>query len=354
MPMEESRQGAPRLVLTEEILARAAEIAQTVGRLTGEKYLEKHPGLEKNHAEEAVQGSLQYEDNHLTLEQVLALSRETEERELTRPEREVKNALNAYALLDTFDPAEPEALKRMHHVLMDGLMAETGQFRAGNVGVYQGNMLIHQGAPAREVERLIRDLCAWLRDTSAHPLIRACAFHYELELIHPFTDGNGPLGRLCQTAILAKWHPVFRIAPVEALLSHRRQGYFNAFIRAENAEECGEFVLFMLEVIGDALAELLRAGQEEITGKKAASLSGRKKAAAADASGAARTAAQEKLLGMLRSSPDCTQEELASYMEKSPRTVRAMMRSLQESGVLLREGARKNGHWVINAQAVGE
>lgn len=361
MQMEETPREVPRLVISEEIVALTADIAQKVGELTGEKYLEYNPAPQEDVAEKAVLGSLTLEDSHLTLEQTLKLARAMDAEAKSRQEKEAKNALNAYAELDTFDPSDVDALLRMHRVLMDGLMAEPGIFRAGNVGVYQGNTLIHQGAPAREVTQRVAALCDWLRTSKAHPLIRACVFHYELELIHPFSDGNGPLGRLCQTAILAKWHPIFRFTPVEILLSRRRMGYFNAFIRAENNGECGEFVLFMLGVIYDALAETVIAGKEEITGSGESAPTGKPAAIKAKAgkekktkpavekaeAGADRATPEEKLLDRLRAVPESTQEELAAYLEKSPRTVRAMMHALQENGVIQRQGARKNGQWII-------
>ena len=339
MPLEETRPEAPRLVLTDEITARTAEIAEAVGRLAGERYAEKHPALCRDHREQAVLGSLRYEDSDLTLEQVRRLAQITDAEGLSWREREAKNALNAYAALDAFDPADVDALLEMHRLFAEGLMAEAGRFRAGNVGVYQGSMLIHQGVPAREVEGRVRALCEWLRSTNMHPLIRACVFHYELEWIHPFMDGNGPLGRLCQTAILARWQPLFRYLPMEEMLSRRRQGYFNAFIRAENAGECGEFVLFMLEVVRDALSEWTVSGKTEITGKNEKK-TGRK----------SENTAEKKLLDILRAAPACTQDDLAVRMERSPRTVRALMRSLQESGVIWREGARKNGRWVVHEE----
>ncbi|MBR6185481.1 MAG: Fic family protein [Clostridia bacterium] len=363
MPMEETPQAVPRLEITEEIVFLIADIAQKVGELTGEKYLEYNPTPQEDHAEKAVLGSLNLEDSHLTLEQTLKLAREMDAEALSRQEKEAKNALNAYAELDTFDPTDVDALLKMHRILMDGLMAEPGIFRAGNVGVYQGNTLIHQGAPAREIRQRVAALCDWLRTTKAHPLVRACIFHYALELIHPFSDGNGPLGRLCQTAILTKWHPIFRFTPVEVVLSRQRMGYFNAFIRAENAEECGPFVLFMLGVIWEALAETVIAGKDEITGNEPDASTGTPEKAqdiqenpAAPAPQAEKTkndedethkAAEKKLLSLLRSAPNSTQEDLAAAIKRSTRTVRAMMRALQERGVIQREGARKNGLWII-------
>lgn len=56
---------------------------------------------------------------------------------------------------------------------------------------------------------------AWKTEVrrAGHPLIAGSVFHYELEFIHPFADGNGRIGRLWQTLILSRWNPLFAYLP---------------------------------------------------------------------------------------------------------------------------------------------
>ena len=77
---------------------------------------------------------------------------------------------------------------------------------------------MHIAPPADRVPYLINDLFGWLRNANDHLLIRSCVFHYEFEFIHPFIDGNGRMGRLWQSLILTKLHPLFQHLPVENMV----------------------------------------------------------------------------------------------------------------------------------------
>ena len=68
---------------------------------------------------------------------------------------------------------------------------------------------MHMAPPARRVPELMDDLLAWVSTADDHVLIKSCVFHYELEFIHPFIDGNGRMGRLWQTSMLGQWNELF-------------------------------------------------------------------------------------------------------------------------------------------------
>ena len=83
------------------------------------------------------------------------------------------------------------------------------------------------------VPDLVMELLDWVKGSDIHMLIRSCVFHYELELIHPFADGNGRIGRLWHTLLLSKWNPAFAWLPVESMIHANQRAYYDA-INASN------------------------------------------------------------------------------------------------------------------------
>ena len=136
---------------------------------------------------------------------------------------------------------------------MNGLVKDAGRWRRTGVGVMAGDRIIHMAPPASRVPQLVSQLLRWLATTDAHPLIASSIFHYEFEFIHPFSDGNGRMGRLWQSLILSRWTPLFTDLPVESLV-HEKQSAYYATIRASTREtDAAPFVAFILGCIQDAL-----------------------------------------------------------------------------------------------------
>ncbi|MFR6582948.1 MAG: Fic family protein [Ruminococcus sp.] len=77
------------------------------------------------------------------------------------------------------------------------LVNESGDFRHGEEGVFNGDQCIFMAPPAHLVPELMSDLFNWMNKSrnTIHPLILASVFHYEFVFIHPFSDGNGRMAR---------------------------------------------------------------------------------------------------------------------------------------------------------------
>ena len=149
-----------------------------------------------------------------------------------------------------------------------GLVEESGCFRSRPVAVadQQGNIL-HFGTLPDYVPGLTKDLLEWTKNSEVHMLIRSCLFHYELEQIHPFADGNGRIGRLWHTLLLSKWNPAFAWLPVESIIHANQRAYYDAINASNAAGSSTAFIEFMLSIIKASLIDAIKASDAMSVGK---------------------------------------------------------------------------------------
>lgn len=234
------------------------EIARLLGRSEGAPAYKPTPLLVRRNRIRTIQSSLQIEGNRLTENQVTAL---LDHKRVIGPKKdilEVRNAIRAYAMLPRYNIHGLKSLLESHHILMQGLLPDAGRLRSTSVGILKGSRVSHVAPKPALVPGLMRDLFAFLKeDRDAHPLVKSCVFHYELEFIHPFSDGNGRVGRLWQSALLLHVHPLFEFTPVESLLKEKRRAYYRALELSDRKGRSTDFILFMLETIRESLEMLL-------------------------------------------------------------------------------------------------
>ena len=249
----------PPFEITMSMLEQVAEIAELVGRISVSSTLSTNPMLRRTNRIRSVYSSLAIEQNTLSLEQVTAVL--NGKRVLAPPKdiAEVKNAYEIYEMMDSLDPYSVEDLLNAHAVMTRGLTEESGCFRTGSVGVVdQNGNILHFGALPDYAPGLTKELLNWVKNCEIHMLIKSCVFHYELELIHPFADGNGRMGRLWHTMLLTRWKPVFAWLPVESMIHDRQEQYYAAINQSNFDGESTAFIEFMLTAIRDTLAEAVQ------------------------------------------------------------------------------------------------
>lgn len=252
------RNRKPPFEITNQMIDRVAEIAELVGKLSAASALSTNPTLRRSNRIRTIHGSLAIEQNTLSLEQVTAVLNGKHVLAPSKDIAEVKNAYEIYERLDRLDPYSIDDLLLAHGILTRGLVEESGVFRTRPVGVVDSDgQVLHFGTLPQYVPDLVTELLEWVKNSDVHILIRSCVFHYELELIHPFADGNGRIGRLWHTLLLSKWNPAFAWLPVESIIHDRQQEYYAAINASNDAGESTVFIEFMLSAIKASLMEAI-------------------------------------------------------------------------------------------------
>ena len=157
-------------------------------------------------------------------------------------------------------------------------------------------------------------------------LIRSCVFHYEFELIHPFADGNGRVGRLWHTLLLSQWNPAFAWLPVESIIHDRQREYYEAINASNDAGESTVFIEFMLSAIQASLIEAIQARDEMSDGKMDKA-----------------TFRWNKIWGHLDTYDHITNADVRALCGVSAATANRILASLTAEGKLAR--CRVAGHW---------
>lgn len=252
----------PPYTITNKIVDLIAGISELIGHITVTSGLNNNPKLRRANRIKTIQASLAIENNTLTVEQITALL--NGKRILGTPAeiKEVKNAYEVYEQLLTFNPYSVSDLLKAHGILMADLVKNAGYFRTGGVGVFKGRQVVHMAPPAEFVPEHIGNLINWYQKSTAHPLIKSAVFHYEFEFIHPFADGNGRMGRLWHTLLLAEWKEILAWIPVETLVKERQEEYYDALGKADKEADSTVFVEFMLTALKDALKEIPPTDQD--------------------------------------------------------------------------------------------
>lgn len=324
----------PPFQLTHTMMRHVARIGERIGTWKAANQNQLVPELRRGNRIKTIQASLAVEQNTLTLEQVTAVIEGKTVLGLPKEIQEVRNAFTAYDALEHWHPQQIDDLLAAHALLLHGLIDDAGHWRSKGAGIYRGEQLVHMAPPASQIPRLMADLFEWLANTDAHPLIASAAFHYEFEFIHPFGDGNGRIGRLWQTLILSHWQPMLAFLPVETVIKHRQQTYYQLLTESDQKSDCSAFIEFLLQAIEDSLQEAINTqpDTEKMRVKTQVEM---------------RVKTPDLVLQQLSTNPNMTLAEVAKQIGKSVTTVERTVAKLKQQGRLAFIGPKKGGRWQV-------
>ncbi|MEX2607927.1 MAG: Fic family protein [Kiritimatiellia bacterium] len=319
----------PPFTITPEILNAVARISGLVGKMDAVDW-ELPTRLRRQNRVKSITGTLAIEGNTLSEEQITAILDGKPVMGSAQELAEVKGAIRAYECLPDWNPTSLKDLVSAHSVMMGDVLAEAGVLRKSSVGIQKGDEILHIAPPADRVRGLMNELLLWVKTSEFHPLVTSSVFHYEFEFIHPFSDGNGRMGRLWQTRLLAEWHPLFYSLPLESVIRDHQKSYYHALAASDQQVNSTEFVSFMLQSIEEVLQKNapLNASLNapvQIEGLKT----------------------PDAVLACVRHDSRMTRKEMAKWIGKDLRTIGRAIRKLQDAGSLERVGSDKTGTWRI-------
>lgn len=257
----------PLYEITAEILKYITSISEKIGEVNAKYLIKTNPTLRKQNQIKTIHSSLSIEGNTLTEEQITAI---LENKRVVGPEKDILEVLNALEVYKNINKLKPEREKdflKAHKLLLQKLIKEPGKYRNQSVGIVKGSKVEHIAPPHENVPYLMKNLFEYLKDKNELTLIKSCVFHYEMEFIHPFLDGNGRMGRLWQTLILLQDYPIFEFLPFETLISKNQNDYYNALSLSDKEGKSTKFIEYMLKIIERSLEELLQNSTKKLTDK---------------------------------------------------------------------------------------
>jgi Fic family protein len=257
----------PPYEITSSILKLITSISEKIGEVNANLLNRPSPKLRKQNRIKTIYSSLKIEGNTLTEEQITAL---LENKRVIGPKKDVLEVLNAikiYENLEDYNPSKEKSFLKAHKNLMEGLIENSGKYRNQSVGIVKGSKVAHLAPPFVNVPYLMKDLFEYLKKSDEIELIKSCVFHYEMEFIHPFLDGNGRMGRLWQTLILMEKYPIFEFLPFETLISKDQEKYYKALAESDKSGKSTKFIEYMLNVIDISISELLDFNNRKLNEK---------------------------------------------------------------------------------------
>jgi Fic family protein len=258
----------PPYSITPVILSLISTISEKLGAINANHLQAPRTELRKANQIKTIHSTLEIEGNTLSIDQVTAV---IENKRVIAPQKdilEVKNAIKVYDAFQSFNALSLPSFLKAHALLMKGLIPVPGKFRTAGAGIVKGSKLTHLAPKANMVKALMNDLFSYLKNDKDLLLIKSCVFHYELEFIHPFVDGNGRMGRLWQSVILKELNPIFVFLPVELIIKQRQSEYYKVLEKSDKSGNSTLFIEFILAAIDEALSTQVNQRRAPVTAEE--------------------------------------------------------------------------------------
>ena len=315
----------PPYTITSKMLHLSTQISEVLTNLEHSSKKAITPILRKKNRIKTLAGTLEIEGNFLGEEKITAILDGKRVLGTMLEVAEVEGAIASYRELENYHYNKLDDLLKAHQLMMNGILKTAGSFRRVNVGVGSSEGVSHVAPPYDRVPELMGDLFDWLTQSDEHLLIKSCVFHYEFEFIHPFSDGNGRIGRLWQSVILHQWKPIFSSMPTESIIRDHQEAYYGALEAAGSLGESTPFVEFMLEMILQTIQNVPNSDPDNVPKDRT-----------------------ELILDHLRKTPEISVRKLSELLSVSDKTIKRDLEKLKDQQKIVRIGSNRKGYWQIH------
>ena len=134
-----------------------------------------------------------------------------------------------------------EFILELHHILMNSIRPDAGRYRNHGVRIVGANV---PTANYVKVPDLMRNLIKEINKKHKDPIKHVSFIHSKFEQIHPFSDGNGRIGRLIMTAMLLKANTAPAVIEKE-----KKNSYYKYLQKAQQKEDYSELEKFICDSI---------------------------------------------------------------------------------------------------------
>jgi len=266
----------PALTWTSELVSALSQADRALGELAGLGHTLVNPNLliRPFMRREAVLSS-RIEGTQATLTDLYAY--EGQQLALFEPPpdvQEVHNYVRAleYGLdrLHEF-PLSLRLLREIHARLMEGVRGEEmapGEFRRRQNCIGPRGCALEDATfvppPVAQMHQAVDAFEGFLHQPSdLPPLVRLGLIHYQFEVIHPFLDGNGRVGRLFITLLLCAWgllpEPLLYLS---AYFVAHQQTYYDYLLNVSRRGAWEEWLIFFLRGVSEQSQDaVVRAGR---------------------------------------------------------------------------------------------
>lgn len=313
----------PPYKISSKIVTLLGKICEIVGQIEIIETRSIPLKLRRKNLIKTITGTLEIEGNTLGEEKVTAILEGNRVLGSVKEIAEVHGAIKVYEDLSQWHFDKETDLLKAHSILMGDILKDVGVYRHAQVGIRGKDGVTHIAPPSDRVPSLMGDLFEWLKTTKEHPLIASSVFHYEFEFIHPFSDGNGRMGRLWQSVILHQWKKFFAFIPIENVIRSRQQEYYKALEQSGQEGESTFFVEFMLETILMACLDIEKSSQK--SSQKS----------------------NQKILELIATNPKITITGLMQELNLSESGIKKIIAKLKIENKLKRTGSLKGGEWKV-------